>query len=111
MKLGIAAFAADGGKSGIGQYLVNVIPRLTRLEPTLRTVIFIARSDYALLAGQVEPAALVAVPDWMAFTFATEPLADWAMAIRPGTPHGPPLSQGLEPGGLEIQWASNPPMG
>jgi len=66
MKLGIAAFAADGGKSGIGQYLVNVIPRLTRLEPTLRTVIFIARSDYALLAGQVEPAALVAVPDWMA---------------------------------------------
>ena len=47
----------------------------------------------------------------MALTLATEPLADWAMAIRPGTPHGPPLSHGLEPGGELMALARIPAMG
>ena len=52
-----------------------------------------------------------AVPDWMAFTLATEPLADCAMAMRPGTPQGPPLSHGREPGGLLMAFARIPAIG
>ena len=31
MKIGISGFAADGGKSGISQYMINVLQRLPRL--------------------------------------------------------------------------------
>ena len=51
------------------------------------------------------------VPAAMALTLATEPLAESAVAISPGTPHEPPSSQGREPGGLEIAFAMRPPIG
>jgi hypothetical protein len=47
----------------------------------------------------------------MALTFATDPFADWPIAIKPGTPHEPPLSQGREPGGFEMAFASKPAIG
>ena len=51
------------------------------------------------------------MPDWIAFTFATEPFADMAMATRPGTPQLPRFSQGREPGGLLTALAIRPAMG
>ena len=41
MKIGISGFAADGGKSGISQYMINVLQRLPRLDPAVRCVIFV----------------------------------------------------------------------
>ena len=51
------------------------------------------------------------VPPAIALTLATEPLADSAVAIRPGTPQEPPSSQGREPGGFEMAFAIRPPIG
>ena len=50
-------------------------------------------------------------PPAIALTLATEPLAERAVAISPGTPHEPPSAHGREPGGLEIALAIRPPIG
>ena len=66
MKLGISGFATDGGKSGISQYIVNVLPRLTLLDPDVETVIFIPKSQSDLLQGLSARAKIIALPDWLA---------------------------------------------
>ena len=63
----------------------------------------VATSDWAKPDSSVPPS--------MALMLATEPLADSAEATSPGTPHEPPSSQARDPGGLEIAFASRPPIG
>lgn len=66
MKLGISGFATDGGQSGISQYIVNVLPRLSQLDPDVESVIFIPKSAAGLLQGLTAPGEIVALPDWLA---------------------------------------------
>jgi glycosyltransferase involved in cell wall biosynthesis len=51
LRIGVACFASDGGRSGIGQYLVNVVRRLPELAPADQFVVFAPRRDAALWAG------------------------------------------------------------
>ena len=46
MKIGISAFATDSGKSGISQYVANVVGRLIALAPCVGCFRF---SDVLLL--------------------------------------------------------------
>ena len=45
MKIGISAFAADGGQSGIGQYIMNVIRRLPACGDDAEIVVFAPNRD------------------------------------------------------------------
>ena len=47
----------------------------------------------------------------IAFTLSTEPREETAEAIKPSTPHEPPLPHSRDPGGLEIAFAMTPPTG
>jgi len=51
LRIGVACFASDGGRSGIGQYLVNVVRRLPVLAPLDEFVLFAPRRDAALWEG------------------------------------------------------------
>jgi len=51
LRIGVACFASDAGRSGIGQYLVNVVRRLPELAPAGEFVLFAPRRDAALWAG------------------------------------------------------------
>jgi glycosyltransferase involved in cell wall biosynthesis len=71
MKLGISAFAADGGKSGISQYMINVLQRLPRLDPAVRCVIFVPAAERTLFEPVTAGSEIVTVPDWMAHPVAS----------------------------------------
>ena len=66
MKLGVSAFAMDGGQSGISQYIINVLPRLAQLESDIELVIFMSRKDANLLDERVPPCSIVTTPDCLA---------------------------------------------
>ena len=51
LRVGVACFASDGGRSGIGQYLVNVVRRLPELAPSDEFVLFSPARDAALWEG------------------------------------------------------------
>ena len=71
MKIGISAFAADGGKSGISQYMINVLQRLTRLDPAVSCIIFVPAAERALFEPATAGSEIVTVPDWMAHPVAS----------------------------------------
>ncbi len=71
MKIGISAFAADGGKSGISQYMINVLQRLPRLDPAVRCVIFVPAAECGLFEPLPPGSEIVSVPDWMAHPVAS----------------------------------------
>ena len=58
LRIGVACFASDGGRSGIGQYLVNVVRRLPVLAPSDEFVRFAPRRDAGLWEG-LEPRVTV----------------------------------------------------
>jgi glycosyltransferase involved in cell wall biosynthesis len=66
MKIGISAFAADGGKSGISRYMTNVLQRLPRLDPSVCCIIFVPASERDLFEPVPAGSRIVTVPDWMA---------------------------------------------
>lgn len=80
MKIGISAFASDGGKSGISQYMINVLQRLPRLDPAVQCVIFVPAADRSLFEPMPTGSMIVAVPDWMA-----QPVASilWHLFLYP----------------------------
>ena len=80
MKIGISAFAADGGKSGISQYMINVLQRLPRLDTNVRCVIFVPAAERELFEPAPAGSEIVSVPDWMA-----HPVASilWHLSIYP----------------------------
>jgi glycosyltransferase involved in cell wall biosynthesis len=45
LRVGVPCFASDGGRSGIGQYLVNVVRRLPQAAPGAEFVVFAPRRD------------------------------------------------------------------
>ena len=53
MTIGISAFAGDGGRSGIGQYLSHVISRLPEEAPDERFVVFTTREAVGDLDDEV----------------------------------------------------------
>jgi glycosyltransferase involved in cell wall biosynthesis len=65
MRTGISAFAGDGGKSGIGQYLAQIIRRLPDEAPEDRFVVFATRKAIACLGLDDPRRDLVTVPDWV----------------------------------------------
>ena len=71
MKIGISAFAADGGKSGISQYMINVLQRLPRLDPAVSCVIFVPAAERGLFEPTLSRAEIVTVPDWVAHPIAS----------------------------------------
>ena len=66
MKIGISAFAADGGKSGISQYMINVLQRLPQPETGVTCVIFVPSAERELFQPAPAGSRIVTVPDWMA---------------------------------------------
>jgi glycosyltransferase involved in cell wall biosynthesis len=80
MKIGISAFASDGGRSGISQYMINVLQRLPRLDPAVQCVIFVPAADRSLFEPLPTGSVIVAVPDWMA-----QPVASilWHLFLYP----------------------------
>jgi glycosyltransferase involved in cell wall biosynthesis len=71
MKIGISAFAADGGKSGISQYMINVLQRLPRLDTDVRCVVFVPAAERALFEPAPSGTEIISVPDWMAHPVAS----------------------------------------
>jgi len=67
MKLGISAFATDGGQSGISQYIINVLPRLSHIDTDVELVIFMPRSATELLEPRTGSGEIVVLPDWLAY--------------------------------------------
>jgi len=66
MRIGISAFAGDGGKSGISQYMIQVLRRLPELAPADEFVLFMAESDRAFLDLGMPRTRIVCSPDWVA---------------------------------------------
>jgi glycosyltransferase involved in cell wall biosynthesis len=63
MKIGISAYATDSGKSGISQYVANIVARLPELAPAHELVVFVNEAD-APWVRSWHPALEVAVfPD------------------------------------------------
>jgi glycosyltransferase involved in cell wall biosynthesis len=71
MKIGISAFAADAGKSGISQYMINVLQRLPRLDTAVRCVIFVPAAERALFEPAPSGTEIISVADWMAHPVAS----------------------------------------
>ena len=63
LRLGVACFASDGGRSGIGQYLVNVVHRLPQLAPDDEFVVFAPERDAHLWRALAPNARLDLVSD------------------------------------------------
>jgi glycosyltransferase involved in cell wall biosynthesis len=64
MTIGISAFAGDGGRSGIGQYLSHVISRLPDEAPDERFVVFTTREAVSELGLSHPRLDIVAFPAW-----------------------------------------------
>ncbi|MGD9388721.1 MAG: glycosyltransferase family 1 protein, partial [Gammaproteobacteria bacterium] len=65
MKIGVSAFAADAGKSGIGQYVGHLIRRLPRAAPDAQVIVFSTRSAARALELDGHDLKVVALPDWL----------------------------------------------
>jgi len=66
MRIGISAFAADGGKSGIGQYMINILRRLPDLAPDDQFVFFVNRADWDLFDFAHPRVEIHISPNWSA---------------------------------------------
>ena len=63
IRVGVACFASDGGRSGIGQYLLNVVGRLSAVAPEDEFVVFAPRRDALLWEDLPRGTALELVAD------------------------------------------------
>ena len=63
LTIGVVCHASDGGRSGIGQYLVNVVRRLPRVAPAHRFVLFFPERDAGLWEGLGDRVTRVSQPD------------------------------------------------
>jgi glycosyltransferase involved in cell wall biosynthesis len=66
MKIGISAYATDSGKSGISQYVANVVGRLPALAPAHQFVVFVNEGDADWVRTWHPALEVVAFPDWTA---------------------------------------------
>lgn len=65
LRIGVVCHAGDRGRSGIGQYLVNVVRRLPAVEPRHQYVLFVPGRDAGMWDGLGERARVVLQPDLM----------------------------------------------
>lgn len=63
LTVGVVCHASDGGRSGIGQYLVNVVRRFPQIAPSHRFVLFFPQRDAGLWEGLGPQVTLVPQPD------------------------------------------------
>lgn len=66
MRVGISAFAADRGKSGISQYMANILGRLPELAPQDHFVVFIDVTDAVLVRTWHPRLEVITCPAWTA---------------------------------------------
>jgi glycosyltransferase involved in cell wall biosynthesis len=71
MRIGISAFAGDGGKSGISQYMANIVGRLAELAPQHELIAFVGASDRDWVQSWHPRLTVVAFPDWTAHPVAS----------------------------------------
>jgi glycosyltransferase involved in cell wall biosynthesis len=64
LRIGISAFAGDAGKSGISQYMANVVGRMAERAPRHRFVAFVGESDRDWVQSWGPRIEVVAFPDW-----------------------------------------------
>ncbi|MEM7252801.1 MAG: glycosyltransferase family 1 protein [Pseudomonadota bacterium] len=64
MRIGISAFAADGGKSGISQYMSAIFEQIVSISPDDDFVLYMTRSDRAFLDVHADNVEVIAYPDW-----------------------------------------------
>ena len=65
MKMGISAFAGDGGKSGISQYMKHVFKRMPQISGDDRFVLFMSKSDRSFFDFDHPRIDVVTVADWI----------------------------------------------
>jgi glycosyltransferase involved in cell wall biosynthesis len=65
MKVGISAFAGDGGKSGISQYMKHIFKRLPGLSEEDEYVLFMSKSDRNFFELDHPRVKIVTVADWV----------------------------------------------
>jgi glycosyltransferase involved in cell wall biosynthesis len=66
MRIGISAFAGDGGKSGISQYMANICGRLVELAPRHELIAFVGDADAHWVQSWHPRLQVVAFPDRIA---------------------------------------------
>lgn len=71
MRIGISAFAGDGGKSGISQYMANIVGRLVEMAPRHELVAFVGAADRDWVQSWHPRLTVVAFPDWTAHPIAS----------------------------------------
>ena len=64
MKIGISVFGTDSGKSGISQYVANIVGRLVDLAPGHEVIAFINQADAPWVRSWNPRLKVVALPDW-----------------------------------------------
>jgi len=63
MKIGITTFGADGHRSGIGQYIINLLAAFAELDPRESCEVLTHESERAVFAGSGLPFAVRTVTD------------------------------------------------
>jgi glycosyltransferase involved in cell wall biosynthesis len=71
MRIGISAFAGDGGKSGISQYMANIVGRLVETAPHHELVAFVGQADRDWVQSWHRELEVVAFPNWTAHPIAS----------------------------------------
>ena len=65
MVVGISAFAGDGGKSGISQYMIQLFRRMADQAPDDRFILFMAKGDEQFLDPCCSNVTVVLSPAWV----------------------------------------------
>jgi glycosyltransferase involved in cell wall biosynthesis len=66
MRIGISAFAGDGGKSGISQYMANIVGRLVETAPGHDFIAFVGAADRDWVQSWHPGLRVVGYPNWTA---------------------------------------------
>ncbi len=71
MKIGISAYATDSGKSGISQYVANIVARLPEIAPNQGYLVFVNAADAEWVRSWHPALEVVTFPDWTAHPVAS----------------------------------------
>lgn len=71
MRIGISAFAGDGGKSGISQYMANIVGRMIELAPQHDFIACVGQGDLDWVQSWHPRLQVVAFPNWTAHPIAS----------------------------------------
>jgi glycosyltransferase involved in cell wall biosynthesis len=71
LKIGISAYAGDSGKSGISQYMANIVGRLPQLAPAHQFVVFVNQAEADWVRTWHPRLELVVFPNWTAHPVAS----------------------------------------